>query len=368
MKMAVFAVNGCGQIGRRTVAGMLQRGMKLQLINDPAFANGDTVETARLRRHIIRGAKDRSERETLRERLVSGTGCLIWSGEVARVVTVSAEKDPRRLAGDYASLKRDDPSLIVADCSRFAAENEAFARAHLEAGAVRVAMSMPAKHTKKVFVHGANAPGEEDQFIPCGSCTTNDLALPLSVVDGYFRIKRGFMLTVHAVTTEQFIYDVANNDERKGRSLFNIIPTTTGAARALERVLPDLEGKMDGFALRIPLPNGSIAMMVLDTERAPSTEELRDVLREAATGKLTGVMGYAGKGSHENGEVVLEDILIDHADVASVVDEKFTLSFMGLSIVTAWYDNTDGFNANWLNLLKDVARLRVPNTQSFAAQ
>ncbi|MBS3068435.1 type I glyceraldehyde-3-phosphate dehydrogenase [Candidatus Micrarchaeota archaeon] len=374
--MAILAINGAGVIGRAAAREILFRSYDRRrppssfirekppmvgLINDPAFA-----DPAALKRHIVRGAKDRSDRQLLRDILAVNDGGFVAhepqsflslgsaAGEPSGIF-VTGFKSPQQLAEAYARLKEKDPNLVVIDCSRFAAEDPAFAQAHLEAGATRLVISAVAKKSDITVVYGANHEDlrPEHRVIADGSCTTNCISLPLSVIERAFGVKGGFMLTVHAVTTEQFIYDVPNADERKGRSLFNLIPTTTGAAKAVGDIVKSLKGKLDGFALRVPLFNGSIAITVLNPEKPVTTEELRTALKNAAETNLKGVMAYSSE------KLVLEDVVIDHADVASVVDEQFTFVMGGMIVLTTWYNNIDGFTANLINLVEAVARLEV---------
>ncbi len=379
--MASFAVNGAGAIGRAAVREILfrsygnkrppksylsQKPPMVGLINDPAFTDPNA-----LKRHIVRGSKDRSDRELLRQVLNVRDGILVACepehflsvDSVAgkpTFIELTGFRNPRELAAAYARLKEQDPNLVVIDCSRFAAEDPSFAQAHLEAGATRLVISAVAKKSDMLVVYGANHEElrPEHRIIADGSCTTNCISLPLSVIERVFGVNSGFMLTVHAATTEQFIYDVPNKDERKGRSLFNLIPTTTGAAKAVGEIITSLKGKLDGFALRVPLFNGSIAITILNPAKPVTTDELRTALKSAAETNLKGVMAYSSE------KLVHEDILIDHANVASVVDEEFTFVLGGLVILTTWYNNIDGFTANLINLAEAVAKLEVSSMRA----
>lgn len=374
--MAILAINGAGAIGRVAAREILFRNYDrrrlptsftrekppmLGLINDPAFTDPNA-----LKRHMVRGAKDRSDRQLLRDILTVDGGNFVAHESTSFLslgsaaggpnnIVITGFRNPRELAEAYARLKERDPNLVAIDCSRFAAEDPEFAQAHLEAGATRLVISAVAKKSDITVVYGANHEDlrPEHRVIADGSCTTNCISLPLSVIEKAFGVKGGFMLTVHAATTEQFIYDVTNADERKGRSLFNLIPTTTGAAKAVGEIVKSLKGKLDGFALRVPLFNGSIAITIINPEKPVTTEELRAALRQAAETNLKGVMAYSTE------KLVLEDVIIDHADVASVVDEQFTFVLGGLIVLTSWYNNIDGFTANLINLVEAVARLEV---------
>ena len=352
--MAALVLNGCGAIGRSVVRTMLMRSRlgghetrDLRLINDPAFRN-----PKQLLEHIILGANDRHERVILRERLTAEDSCLRWDPHSVSVpIEVTGYKDPRELANRYRIMTELDSPLIVLDCSRFAAEDPNFVRAHLEAGATRVVISAPARESDITVVYGVNenelTPGH--RIISAASCTTNCLALPLSVVSRHFGIRNGFAITVHAATSEQAVYDVASGEPTKGRSLFGVTPWPTGAAKLVGKML-GIE-KFDGFALRIPLANGSIAVAILNTDSQIDTKQLRAAFRNAATDSLKGIMNYSTQ------PLTHRDVLIDHSDVASVVDERLTGVLGGFTVVTAWYDNIDGYVANLVNLIEAVARL-----------
>jgi glyceraldehyde 3-phosphate dehydrogenase len=243
---------------------------------------------------------------------------------------VFAEKDPANLP--WKELKVD----IVLECSGVFTDYEG-ARKHIEAGAKKVIISAPSKNPEKIpeFVLGVN----EDKYDPkyeivdMGSCTTNCLAPIAKVLHENFKIVKGFMSTVHAYTNDQRVLDLAHKDLRRARAAaLNIIPTTTGAARAIGNVIPELKGKLDGIAFRVPVPTVSVLDLICEVEKKTTKEEVNYVLKKASQSeRLKGILGV------EDAPLVSSDYIGN--SYSAVVDALSTMVIDNLVKVVAWYDN-----------------------------
>ncbi len=221
------------------------------------------------------------------------------------------------------------------------------AAAHLAAGARRVVISAPAKDADATFVMGVNEEGFDpghDFVISNASCTTNCLAVLAKVLNDAFGIKHGFMTTVHAYTDDQHLVDALHKDPRRSRgAAINIVPTTTGAARATGVVLPDLAGSLDGLSLRVPVPDGSITDLVATLRATPTVEEICEAYRAAAaTGRLSGLLEYS------EDDLVSTDIVGSSA--SCVFDSKLTMANGNLVKVLGWYDNETGYSSRLVDL------------------
>jgi glyceraldehyde 3-phosphate dehydrogenase len=230
------------------------------------------------------------------------------------------------------------------------------AKAHLDAGAKKVIISAPAKGEDITIVLGVN----EDRYDPAvhhvisnASCTTNCLAPAAKVVHDAFTIERGLMNTIHSYTNDQRILDVAHKDPRRARAAGqNIIPTTTGAAKALALVIPDLKGKFDGFSLRVPTPTVSVVDFTADVSRPTTVEEVNEAFRTAAAGPLKGILGVSDE------PLVSSDFRGDTR--SSIVDADSTMVLGGTMVkVISWYDNEWGYSCRVADLIGFVAA-RLP--------
>lgn len=214
-------------------------------------------------------------------------------------------------------------------------------QSHIEAGAKKVIISAPAKGEDLTVVLGVNDEmydPKKHHIISNASCTTNCLAPPVKVIHEKFGIVRGLMTTIHSYTTTQRILDLAHKNARRARAAaLNIIPTTTGAATALSKVIPEMKGKFDGFALRVPTPTVSIVDMVVEIEKDVTIEEVNQVLKDAAEGELRGIMGYT--------EELLVSMDYKGNPLSSIIDSDLTNVMNGnlIKIVT-WYDNEWGYS------------------------
>jgi glyceraldehyde 3-phosphate dehydrogenase len=224
---------------------------------------------------------------------------------------------------------------------------------HIDAGASKVIITAPAKGPDLTIVLGVNEQmydTDKHHVISNASCTTNCLAPAAKVVQDNFGIERGLMTTIHSYTNDQRILDLPHKDLRRARAAaLNIIPTTTGAAKAVELVIPELEGKFDGYALRIPTPTVSVVDLTVTLEKETTTEALHKAFRKAANGKLKGILGF------EERPMVSMDYKADPR--SSIVDAEFTFVMDGkMAKVVAWYDNEWGYSVRTVDLAALIAK------------
>jgi glyceraldehyde 3-phosphate dehydrogenase len=260
---------------------------------------------------------------------------------------VLSERDPANLP--WGELGVD---IVVESTGLFTDGNKA--KAHLEAGAKKVIISAPGKNVDKTIVMGVNDSEYDaavDNIVSNASCTTNCLAPFAKVLLDNFGIKRGFMNTIHSYTNDQKILDLPHKDLRRARAAqMSIIPTTTGAARAVSLVLPELAGKLDGFATRVPTPDGSMVDLTVELEREVTIDEINAAMKAAAEGPMKGILEYT------EDPIVSIDIVGDSA--SSVFDSKMTMVLGGegnLVKCVSWYDNEWGYS----NRVKDLAKIML---------
>ena len=274
----------------------------------------------------------------------AGEGSLTVGG---RTIRVTAEKDPALLP--WRELGVD----IVIEATGYFTDAPA-ARAHITAGARKVIISAPAKNEDITIVMGVNEgdyDSERDSVISNASCTTNCLAPMAKVLDDSFGIERGMMTTIHAYTNDQRILDFPHPDLRRARAAaFNMIPTTTGAAKAIGLVLPQLKGRLDGYAMRVPTPTGSATDLTVELKRSATVAEINTAMKVASEGALMGILHYT------EDPIVSTDIVTDPASV--VFDSGLTNSMGTLVKVVGWYDNEWGYSNRLIDLTQYVgARL-----------
>jgi glyceraldehyde 3-phosphate dehydrogenase len=330
-------INGFGRIGRQSLKALIERAPDVEVvaINDLV----DTTLNALLFKHdSTYGAYPGS--------VEAGDGALIVDG---REIKVFAEKDPANLP--WKSLGVD---IVLESTGIFT--DAAKAGAHIAAGARKVIISAPARNEDVTIVLGVNEgtyDPERHAIISNASCTTNCLAPLAKVIHDRFRIKRGLMNTIHSYTNDQRILDVAHKDPRRARAAaLNIIPTTTGAAKALALVIPDLKGKVDGFSLRVPTPTVSVVDFTADIERATKESELNDAFREVAGGSMKGILGVSDE------PLVSTDFRGDSR--SSIIDAESTMVLDGTFVkVIGWYDNEWGYSCRVADLIAFVAA-RLP--------
>jgi len=331
--MAVkVGINGFGRIGRNILRASLK---------DPSIeyvAVNDITDPKTLA-HLL---KYDSVLGVLDAKVGHGEDCVTVNGRHIRVFKV---KDPAEI--DWSSL---GAQIVVESTGLFTDAN--LAKKHIRGTVKKVIISAPAKNEDVTVVLGVN----EDKYDPAkhhvisnASCTTNCLAPVAKVIHETFKIQTGSMTTIHAYTNDQKILDAPHKDLRRARAAaISIIPTTTGAAKAVGLVLPDLKGKLDGYAMRVPTPNVSLVDLVAFVEKATTTEEVNGALRKAAEGPLRGILEFS------TDELVSIDFRGNPS--SSIVDAGFTKVIGSNCIkVTAWYDNEWGYSCRVRDLIKYVA-------------
>ena len=273
-------------------------------------------------------------------------GNLVVDGDV---IQVFAERDPGKLP--WKNLGVDiviESTGVFKDTSKSPGP-----QSHIEAGAQKVIISAPAKGEDLTVVIGVNDElydTEIHHIISNASCTTNCLAPPVKVLHDKFGIVKGLMTTIHSYTTTQRILDLAHSDPRRARAAaLNIIPATTGAATALSKVIPEMKGKFDGFALRVPTPTVSIVDMVIELEKEVSIDEVNGVLKEASEGNLKGIMGYT--------EELLVSMDYKGNPLSSIIDSDLTKVLGGNMVkVVSWYDNEWGYSSRTVDMAALIAK------------
>ena len=329
------AINGFGRIGRLVARAIFEReddDFELVSINDL----GDAKANALLFGHD-------SVHGRFKGKVEAADGAILVDGQ--RLI-VTAERDP-------AKLPHGDNGIdVVLECTGFFASKDK-ASAHLAAGAKRVLISAPADGVDKTIVYGVNHQSltADDVVVSNASCTTNCLAPVAKVLHDAIGIERGFMTTVHSYTNDQNILDQLHKDMRRARAgALNMIPTTTGAARAVGLVLPELKGKLDGSSVRVPTPNVSLIDLVFTPSRDTTRDELNAVLKAAADGPLKGVLDYTDQ------PLVSTDF--NHQPASSTIDSLETSVLEGkLARVVSWYDNEWGFSNRMIDTAKVIAGL-----------
>lgn len=331
--MAVrIGINGFGRIGRLVFrAGVGRSDIQFVAINDLT----DAATNAHLFKYDSVHGRYPGE--------VRGEGDQLFVD--GRAVKVFAEKDPAAIKwGDVGA------DIVIESTGRFT--NGEDAAKHLQGGAKKVIISAPAKNEDLTIVMGVN----EDKYDPArhrilsnASCTTNCLAPLAKVIHEKFGIRRGFMTTVHSYTNDQKILDQVHKDLRRARAAgMSIIPTTTGAARAIGLVLPELKGKLDGFAMRVPTADVSVVDLVAELDQAVTVDSVNAALREAAEGALKGILAYCDE------PLVSMDFRGDAH--SSIVDALSTMVIGGNFVkAVSWYDNEWGYSNRVVDLAAYVA-------------
>jgi glyceraldehyde 3-phosphate dehydrogenase len=333
--MTRIAINGFGRIGRLVARAILERpasGLELVSVNDLA----EPKANAWLFKHD-------SVHGSYAGEVGADTDHLIVDG---RRVLVTAEKDPARLPHRELGIE------LALECTGHFATREGGTK-HLEAGANRVLISAPAKGADLTVVHGVNEDrvSKDMRIVSNASCTTNCLAPVARVLNEAIGIERGLMLTVHAYTNDQRILDQVHKDLRRARAAgLNIIPTTTGAARAVGLVLPELAGRLDGTSVRVPVPDGSLVDLTFVPSRATSVEEVNALLKAASeSARLKDILVYSEE------PLVSSDIV--HTSASATVDAEQT-AVLGETLVrvVSWYDNEWGFSNRMVDTAITMAR------------
>ena len=330
-------INGFGRIGRQSLKALIERAPDVEVV-----AVNDLVD-AEMNALLF---KYDSTYGQYHGEVKAGDSSIIIDGREIRIL---AEKDPANLP--WRDLGVD---IVLESTGIFT--NADKARAHIDAGARKVIISAPATNEDLTIVLGVNE-GRYDpaahHIISNASCTTNCLAPAAKVVHDLVTIEKGLMNTIHSYTNDQRILDVAHKDPRRARSAGqNIIPTTTGAAKALALVIPELKGKFDGFSLRVPTPTVSVVDFTATVGRDTSVEELNEAFRTAAAGPLKGILGVSDE------PLVSMDFKGDSR--SSIIDADSTMVLGGNMVkVIAWYDNEWGYSCRVADLIAFVAA-RLP--------
>ncbi len=323
-----IGINGFGRIGRNVLRANLGRS------EFDWVAVNDITDSATLA-HLL---KYDSVHGRLNGTVEHDKEGLVVNGKRIHVVS---ERDPSKLP--WSKLGVD----VVLECSGlFTARDKA--AAHLQAGAKKVIISAPAKGADLTVCYGVNHTtydAKKHDVLSNASCTTNCLAPVAKVIHESFGIKRGLMTTIHAYTNDQRILDLPHEDMRRARAAaLSMIPTSTGAARAVGEVLPELKGKLDGMAIRVPTPNVSVVDLVAELAKTATAEEVNAAIKKASEGNLKGVLGYSDE--------LLVSIDFNGCPLSSIFDAESTRVMDGNFIkILSWYDNEMGFS----NRMGDVA-------------
>jgi len=327
------AINGFGRIGRNVFRAAFKKNVDLEFVAVNDLTDAKTL--AHLLKYDSTFGKFEGE--------VSYTDdALIVNG---KQIKIFKETDPAKLP--WKELGVD---IVIESTGRFTNKDDAIK--HIHAGAKKVIISAPAKNEDITIVMGVN----ENMYDPANhhvisnaSCTTNCLAPIAKVINDKFRIKKGMMTTVHSYTNDQRILDLPHKDLRRARSAaMSIIPTTTGAAKAIHLVIPELEGKLNGFAMRVPTPDVSVVDLVAEVEVPVTAEEVNAALKEASETYMKGILGYS--------EEPLVSMDYKGDDRSSIVDAPLTMVIDGTLVkVVSWYDNEWGYSNRVVDLAKYIA-------------
>jgi glyceraldehyde 3-phosphate dehydrogenase len=334
--MTRVAINGFGRIGRLVARALLQRqnsGLELVSINDLADAESNALL---FKRDSVHGAYPGEVRADGNDLIIDG-----------KRIHVTAERDPAKLPHAANGIE------LALECTGFFTDRDK-ASAHLAAGAKKVLISAPAKGADLTVVFGVNDDKlrPEHTIVSNASCTTNCLAPVAKVLNDAIGIERGLMTTIHSYTNDQKILDQIHKDMRRARAAaMSMIPTTTGAARAVGEVLPELKGKLDGSAIRVPTPNVSLVDLTFTPKRDTSLDEVNGALRAASeSGPLKGILQYSDE------ELVSVDY--NHNPASSTVDSLETAVLEGKLVrVLSWYDNEWGFSNRMVDTAGAMAKL-----------
>ncbi|WP_151640604.1 type I glyceraldehyde-3-phosphate dehydrogenase [Corynebacterium sp. 11A] len=325
-------INGFGRIGRNFFRAIQSRGADIEVVAFNDLTDNKTLSTL-LKYDSILGRLDKEVSYDDESITVDG-----------HRMVVTAERDPKNLK--WGELGVD----IVIESTGFFTDANA-AKAHIEAGAKKVIISAPAKNEDATFVVGVNHTDydpENHHVISNASCTTNCLAPMAKVLDEKFGIERGLMTTVHAYTGDQRLHDAPHKDLRRARAAAqNIVPTSTGAAKAVALVLPELKGKLDGYALRVPVITGSATDLTFTAKSEVSVEAVNAAMKEAAEGELKGILAYS-----DDEPLVSTDIVTDAH--ASIFDSGLTKVIGDQVKVVSWYDNEWGYSNQLVSLTEYV--------------
>src|SRR6056297_124858 len=321
-------INGFGRIGRNLFRALLESGADVEVVGI-----NDLTDTGTLA-HLLKY-----------DSILGRIGVPVAAAEGAIVVDgtnipVFAEKDPAALP--WGEVGAD---IVVESTGIFTNADEA--RKHVTAGAKKVIISAPAKGEDITIVMGVNDSEYDpatDVIISNASCTTNCLAPMAKAIDDAFGIERGLMTTIHAYTNDQRILDFPHSDLRRARAAaINMIPTSTGAAKAIALVMPHMKGKLDGYAMRVPVPTGSATDLTVELKTAATKEEINEVVKKAAEGPMKGILQYT------EDPIVSTDIVTDPS--SCIFDAGMTNAIGNMVKVLGWYDNEWGYSNRLVDLV-----------------
>ena len=325
-------INGFGRIGRNFLRAALEQGADLEIVAVNDLTDNKTLAHL-LKYDTVLGKLDAEVSYDDENIILNG-----------KKIAALEERDPAQLP--WGELGVD---IVIESTGRFTDATKA--KAHLEAGAKKVIISAPAKNEDGTFVIGVNEGDydpEKHNIISNASCTTNCLAPMAKVLNDEFGIVKGLMTTVHAYTGDQNLQDGPHKDLRRARAAAqSIIPTKTGAAAAVALVIPELKGKFDGFAMRVPVITGSIVDLTFEASREVTVEEINEAVKKAAEGPLKGILGYTEE------PIVSADIVTD--DRSSIFDAGLTRVNGNQVKVCSWYDNEWGYSNRLVDLTELVA-------------
>jgi glyceraldehyde 3-phosphate dehydrogenase len=324
-------INGLGRIGRNFLRAALATGADIDLVAYNDLGDAATIGHL-LKYDSILGRLPQEVKVTGSELTVGG-----------KSIKAFAERDPAKLPwGDVGA------DIVIESTGLFTDANKA--RAHLDGGAKKVIISAPAKNEDVTVVLGVNGDTYDPAkhaIISMASCTTNCLAPMAKVLNDAVGIERGLMTTIHAYTQDQNLQDGPHKDLRRARAAaLNIIPTSTGAAKAIGQVLPELKGKLDGYALRVPVPTGSATDLTAVVSRETTVDEVNAAMKAAADGPLAGILTYT------DDPIVSADIVTDPA--SCIFDSGLTRVIGDQVKVVGWYDNEWGFSNRLVDLVQLV--------------
>jgi glyceraldehyde 3-phosphate dehydrogenase len=331
------AINGFGRIGRLLFRAALEEktGVNFVAIND--------LTDAKMLAHLLKNDTTHGKFPFAVE--VKG-GNLIVDGKEIKVL---AQPDPTKLPWDEMGVY-----VAVESTGRFRTREAA--SKHLDAGAKKVLVSAPmspATSADLTVVYGVNDnlyDPKKHSIISLASCTTNCLAPTAKVLNDTFGIKQGLMTTIHAVTNDQRLLDMQHKDMRRARSAaFNMIPTTTGAAKAVGLALPMLNGKLNGMAIRVPIPDVSIVDLVATLKKEVTVDQVNDAYKKAANGALKGILAYSEE------PLVSSDLI--HNSNSAIIDGTSTMAIGNLVKVLSWYDNEWGYSAKMARMIAKICKM-----------
>lgn len=322
-----IGINGFGRIGRNVFRQAMNNDeVEVVAVND--------LTDADMLAHLLKYDSVHGQLE--KEVTVNGSNIVVGGKEI-KVLT---ERDPANLGWGDLGVE-----IVIESTGRFTARNDA--QKHIDAGAKKVIISAPAKEEDLTMVMGVNEQdydSEKHHIVSNASCTTNCIAPLAKVLHDSFGLKRGLMTTVHSYTNDQQILDLPHKDYRRARAAAqNIIPTTTGAAKVVGKVLPELEGKLNGMAVRVPTPDGSLVDLVAELDKNVTAEEVNKAFKEAAEGDLKGIVGYSEE------PLVSSDIVGNTH--SSLFDALSTMTLEDNMVkVVSWYDNEMAYSARCVDL------------------